>query len=91
MDEFPLVGVTESVVDDAPRFQCINGNRADFVVQLELAKGNMRCNALRTEQMSFYLCGAHEYLYKKMQSSIEFKGLFQRNNKGKSVDAKEKL
>jgi len=43
--------------------QC--GNRADFVVRLELAKENMRCNALHTEQMSFYLCGAHEYLYKR--------------------------
>jgi hypothetical protein len=67
----------ESGINDDPRFQCnICGSKADFVVQLELAKESMKCNALHTEQMPFYLCSAHEYLYKKMQSSIELKDYF---------------
>ena len=37
---------------------------------------NMKYNALHTEQMPFYLRGAHEYAYKKMQSSIELKDYF---------------
>jgi hypothetical protein len=91
MDEFPLVGVRESGIDDDPRFQCINVASGQALWYSWSWLWNMRCNVLHTEQMPFYLCGAHEYLYKKMQSSIEFKGLFQRNNKGKSVYAKEKL
>jgi len=46
------------------------------LVQLELVMVNMKYNALHTEQMPFYLCGAHEYVYKKMQSSIELKDYF---------------
>ena len=77
MNELPLVGVGESGIDYDPRFQCnICGSRADFVVQLELVKGNMRYNTLHTEQMPFYLCKAHEYVYKKMQKSIELKDYF---------------
>jgi hypothetical protein len=41
-------------------------------VQLELAKGSRKYN----EQMPFYLCKSHEYVYKKMQSSIELKDYF---------------
>ena len=37
---------------------------------------NMKYNALHTEQMPFYLCGAHEYVYKKIRSSIELKDYF---------------
>ena len=48
----------------------------ETVVQLELVMVNMKYNALHTEQMPFYLCGAHEYVYKKMQSSIELKDYF---------------
>ncbi|WP_148681323.1 hypothetical protein [Candidatus Nitrososphaera gargensis] len=77
MNELPLIDVGESGTSDDPRFQCnICGNRADFVVQLELVKGNMKYNALHTEQMPFYLCKAHEYVYKKMQRSIELKDYF---------------
>ena len=48
----------------------------ETVVQLELVMMNMKYNALHTEQIRFYLCGAHEYVYKKMQSSIELKDYF---------------
>ena len=50
--------------------------RRQRLVQLELVMVNMKYNALHTEQMPFYLCGAHEYVYKKMQSSIELKDYF---------------
>jgi hypothetical protein len=77
MNEVPLFVVGEGGKDGDPRFQCnICGDRADFVVQLELVKGNMKYNALHTEQMPFYLCRTHEYVYKKMQSSIELKDYF---------------
>ncbi len=46
------------------------------LVQLELVMVNMKYNALHTEQMPFYLCGAHEYVYKKIRSSIELKDYF---------------
>lgn len=76
MNELPLVGVGESGKGD-PRFQCnICGNRAEFVVQLELVKGNRQYNALHTQQMPFYLCRDHEYVYKKMQRSLELKDYF---------------
>ncbi len=48
----------------------------ETVVQLELVMMNMKYNALHTEQIPFYLCGAHEYVYKKLQSSIELKDYF---------------
>lgn len=49
MNELPLVCVGESGTDDDPRFKCnICGSRAEFVVQLELAKGNSEYNALHT-------------------------------------------
>ena len=77
MNELPLVSVGESGIDCDSRFQCnICGNRAQYVVQLELVKGNMKYNALHTEQMPFYLCKDHEHVYKKMQRSIELKDYF---------------
>lgn len=77
MNELPLVGVRESGTGDDPRFQCnICGSRADFVVQLKLAKGNMKYEALHTQQMPFYLYTAHEHVYKKKQRSIELKDYF---------------
>jgi hypothetical protein len=77
MNNLPLVYVGESWIDSDLRFQCnICGNRADFVVQLELAKQNSEHNAPHAEQMPFYLCKAHEYVYKKMQKSIELKDYF---------------
>ena len=48
------------------------------LVQLELVMVNMKYNALHTEQMTFYLCGAHEYVYKKIRSSIELKDYFRK-------------
>ena len=77
MNELPLVGVGEGGIGDDPRFKCnICGSRAEFVVQLELAKGDRKPNALHTQQMPFYLCKSHEYVYKKMQRSIELKDYF---------------
>lgn len=59
------------------RFRCnICGERADFVVQLELVKEGRQYGALRSQQMPFYLCEAHEYLYKKMQKDLELKDYF---------------
>jgi hypothetical protein len=58
-------------------FKCnICGGRADFVVQLELVRGNRKYSALHTQQIPFYLCRSHEYVYKKMQRSIELKDYF---------------
>jgi hypothetical protein len=77
MNELPLACVGESGTGDDPRFKCnICGNRAEFVVQLELVKGNRKYNALHTQEMPFYLCNSHEYMYKKMQRSIELKDYF---------------
>lgn len=68
-----MVIVGESGKGEGPRFKCnICGSMAEFVVQLELAKGSRKYN----EQMPFYLCKSHEYVYKKMQSSIELKDYF---------------
>lgn len=76
MKEVPLAIVGESGIED-PSFQCnICGNRAEFVVQLELAKGNRRYDAFHATQTPFYLCSAHEHVYKKMQRSIELKDYF---------------
>ena len=59
------------------RSRCnICGERADFVVQLELVKGGTRFDVLRSEQMPFYLCADHEYLYKTMQKDLELKDYF---------------
>ncbi|HKZ62048.1 MAG TPA: hypothetical protein VJZ68_06515 [Nitrososphaera sp.] len=56
MNELPLVGVRENGTGDDPRFQCnICGSRADFVLQLRLAKGNIKYQTLHAQQMPFYL------------------------------------
>jgi hypothetical protein len=54
----------------------ICGERADYVVQLELVKGGREFEVLRSQQMPFYLCSDHEYLYKKMQKDLELKDYF---------------
>jgi hypothetical protein len=54
----------------------ICGSGAAFVVQLELVKENRRYNVLHSQQMPFYLCKSHEYIYKKMQGNIELKDYF---------------
>ncbi len=78
MNEMPMFVVGEiGMGDDDPRFRCnVCGESADFVVQLELVKGSRQYNALHSQQMPFYLCREHEYLYKKMQKSIELKDYF---------------
>jgi hypothetical protein len=59
------------------RFRCyICGNKADFIVQLEMAKGGHANTMLRSQQMPFYLCVTHEYLYKKMKKDLELKDYF---------------
>lgn len=60
-----------------PRFKCnICGIRAEFVVELELGRGSRAYNAVHAQVMPFYLCKSHEYVYKKMQRSIELKDYF---------------
>lgn len=70
------MGEEEGIVADSG-FNCnICGEIADFVVQLELVKGSKKYNSLQKQQMPFYLCKSHEYVYKKMQKSIELKDYF---------------
>jgi hypothetical protein len=65
-------------MDGDPRFRCnICGDRADFIVQLELVKQKRRLyDTLHSQQMPFYLCKDHEYVYKKMQQNIDMKNYF---------------
>jgi hypothetical protein len=64
-------------MDADPQFKCnICGNGADFVVQLELVKQKRRYDGLHSQQMPFYLCKNHEYVYKKMQQNIDLKDYF---------------
>jgi hypothetical protein len=71
------VGESDQIEYDDPSFKCnICGDKADFVVQLELVKGSNKYSVLHSQQMPFYLCKTHEYLYKKMQGSIELKDYF---------------
>jgi hypothetical protein len=64
-------------MNDHPHFRCnICGTRADFVVQLELVQENWSYDVLHSQQMPFYLCKSHEYIYKKMQGKIELKDYF---------------
>ena len=60
------------------RLRCnICGADADFIVQLELIKEQSNYNVMESvNQMPFYLCRTHEYLYKKMQCNIELKDYF---------------
>ena len=59
------------------QFRCnICGCGADFVVQLELATGDKKRGKRDANQMPFYLCAQHEYLYKKMQKDLELKDYF---------------
>jgi len=59
-------------------FRCnVCGGDADFIVQLELVKERSNYNVMETvNQMPFYLCKSHEYLYEKMQHNIELKDYF---------------
>jgi hypothetical protein len=63
--------------DDDPNLKCnICGTRAEFIVQLELVKQNRGYDILHSDEMPFYLCKEHEYVYKKMQQNIDLKDYF---------------
>ena len=64
--------------DSSEILRCnICGGDADFIVQLELIKEQSNYNVMESlNQMPFYLCRSHEYLYKKMQYNIELKDYF---------------
>lgn len=77
MKELQLADVEEGGIAKIPRFQCnICSTPADFAMQPELVNGSRKYNALYTEQLPFYLCKSHEYIYKKMDRSIELKDYF---------------
>ena len=63
---------------DDPGFKCnICGSEADFIVQLEIVKERSNYNIMESvNQMPFYLCKSHEYVYKKMQNNIDLKDYF---------------
>jgi hypothetical protein len=64
-------------MDADPQFKCnICGNKADFLVQLELVKQDRRYHGLHCQQIPFYLCKNHEYVYKNMQQNIDLKDYF---------------
>jgi hypothetical protein len=64
-------------MNDEPNFKCnICGTSAEFVVQLELLKQKRGYDALHSQEMPFYLCKEHEYVYKKMQQNIDLKDYF---------------
>jgi hypothetical protein len=73
MNDLTVIAKERAQMDGGDmQFKCnICGNRADFVVQLELVKQKRRYNSLHPQQMPFYLCENHEYVYKKMQQDID--------------------
>ena len=60
-------------------FRCnICGKNAEYVIQLELVKERSNYNIIEPDDnMPFYLCKIHEYIYKKMRTSIELKKYFE--------------
>lgn len=60
-------------------FRCnICGQNAEYVIQLELVKERSNYNIMDPDDnMPFYLCKIHEYVYKKMRTSIELKNYFE--------------
>lgn len=53
------------------------GKDADFVVQLELVWDRSNYSLMNSlNQMPFYLCKAHEYIYERMQNNIELTEYF---------------
>jgi hypothetical protein len=67
----------QTSADDS--FKCnICGGNAEYVIQLELIKERSNYNIMEPDDsMPFYLCKAHEYIYKKMRTSIELKNYFE--------------
>jgi hypothetical protein len=59
-------------------FRCnVCGAHADFIVQLELVKDKSNYNIIGSiNQIPFFLCNEHQYLYRRMQNNIELKDYF---------------
>jgi hypothetical protein len=59
-------------------FRCnICGQDAEYIIQLELVKERSNYNVMEhINNMPFYLCKTHEYVYKRMRTSIELKNYF---------------
>jgi hypothetical protein len=59
-------------------FRCnVCGAHADFIVQLELVKDKSNYNIIASiNQIPFFLCNEHQYLYRRMQNNIELKDYF---------------
>jgi hypothetical protein len=59
-------------------FRCnVCGAHADFIVQLELVKDKSNYNIIESiNQIPFFLCNEHQYLYRRMQNNIELKDYF---------------
>jgi hypothetical protein len=71
-----LTDLNHTSSSEVPRCNICGGD-ADFIVQLELVKERSNYNVMESvNQMPFYLCKSHEYLYKKMQYNIELKDYF---------------
>ncbi len=59
-------------------FKCyICGDTADFIVHLELIKDQTNYSLLESlNQIPFYLCSNHEFVYNQMKSNVELKLYF---------------
>jgi hypothetical protein len=67
----------QTTPDDSLRCN-ICGRSAEYVIQLELIKERSNYNIMKPDDnMPFYLCKVHEYIYKKMRTSIELKNYFE--------------
>ena len=61
--------------DDVRCYIC--GETADFVVHLELIKNGSNYSILESlNQVPFYLCKYHEFVYNKMKKNIDLKMYF---------------
>ena len=59
-------------------FRCnICGKIAEYIIHLELVKERSNYTIVESDDnMPFYLCKVHEYVYKKMRTSIDLKDYF---------------
>jgi hypothetical protein len=59
-------------------FRCnICGQIAEYIIHLELVKERSNYTIVESDDnMPFYLCKVHEYVYKKMRTSIDLKDYF---------------
>ena len=72
-----LVDRTLNSAFGTERASCnVCGKAAEFVVLLELVKPDKRGLVVDAEQMPFYLCESHEYLYQKMRRAVDLKDYF---------------